>query len=337
MTIALLTGTYSKFSGIDRVVERQADQLIREGHQVTVVCFDGDIQSDRYRIIKLGMPNSLLGQRIYRLCIFCLSPKAISKAMTEIRKVDKVYSHQYPMNCLAISMKQQWSTRYVYYNHGVPPARFFSSNAEKLYIWIFRWLTNRSVKKADEVISISQYLRDVLKKETNLDSRVMPDQIDEVRFNKNITDQSIRQKLSLGDGPVFLSVGRISPHKGWHLLISAFNQVKQQLLKAQLIIVGKPTFPGYLDKLKKMSQGSVHFVGFVSDEDLPKYYSSCDCYVTASLWEGFNLPLAEAQAMGKPVVAFNLGPHPEVAKNGLLVEPLNTEAFAQAMIQQIKK
>jgi len=70
---------------------------------------------------------------------------------------------------------------------------------------------------------------------------------------------------------------------------------------------------------------------------LPCYYAACDLYVTASLWEGFNLPIAEAQACGKRVVAFNIGSHPEVVKNGILVEKGSTSKFAEAVIKLLSK
>jgi len=56
----------------------------------------------------------------------------------------------------------------------------------------------------------------------------------------------------------------------------------------------------------------------------------------ATLWEGFNLPLVEAQACGRPVIAFDLGPHPEVVEHnltGLLVPPSDTVALAKAMVK----
>jgi 1,2-diacylglycerol 3-alpha-glucosyltransferase len=48
--------------------------------------------------------------------------------------------------------------------------------------------------------------------------------------------------------------------------------------------------------------------------------------------------LAEAQACGKPVVAFDMGPHPEVInENGILVETGNIEKFAEACIEKLKQ
>jgi glycosyltransferase involved in cell wall biosynthesis len=51
-------------------------------------------------------------------------------------------------------------------------------------------------------------------------------------------------------------------------------------------------------------------------ETLMVCFASCDIYCTASRWEGFDLPLVAAQANRKPVVAYDVGAHPEVMLNG---------------------
>ena len=131
-------------------------------------------------------------------------------------------------------------------------------------------------------------------------------------------------------------VGRIAPHKGIHLLLKSFKIVKNNIPNAKLIIVGKPTFNNYFRKLKNMSSNDVIFTGFVDDNELKYYYASCNIYVTASLWEGFNLPAAEAQACGKKVVAFDIGSHPEVVKNGILVKKGDVTGFADAILKLLK-
>jgi len=87
-----------------------------------------------------------------------------------------------------------------------------------------------------------------------------------------------------------------------------------------------------------MSDKSVIFIDFVSHSVIPLYYTICDLYVSCTLWESFNVPIIEAQACGKPVVVFNIGPHPEVIdENGILVEAENIEKFAQACIEKLRQ
>ncbi len=72
--------------------------------------------------------------------------------------------------------------------------------------------------------------------------------------------------------------------------------------------------------------------GFVPDKMLPAYYSMADVYVSASLMEGFGLPLAEALACETPVVAVDAGSVAEVVgPGGRLVPPKNPQALADAI------
>jgi glycosyltransferase involved in cell wall biosynthesis len=83
---------------------------------------------------------------------------------------------------------------------------------------------------------------------------------------------------------------------------------------------------------------SVIFTGFVPDRLVPKFYACCDIFCYPSLWEGFGLPVAEAGATGKPVVAFQMCAIPEVVENGLtgrLVEPSHTQ-LAEAIISLLE-
>src|SRR5262249_20810720 len=59
----------------------------------------------------------------------------------------------------------------------------------------------------------------------------------------------------------------------------------------------------------------------VPAEDMPRYFCAAAVVASASRWEGFNLPFAEAQSYGRPVVGYACGAHPEVvAPSGRLVD-----------------
>ncbi|CAJ35693.1 glycosyltransferase [Methanocella arvoryzae] len=53
-------------------------------------------------------------------------------------------------------------------------------------------------------------------------------------------------------------------------------------------------------------------IGYPDDTELQNLMEQVDLGISVSLWEGFNLPIAEMQWIGKPVLAFNIGAHPEV-------------------------
>ena len=334
MQIAILTPTFNHYSGIDRVVQLQAEDYIKKGSKVTIIALEAKIKPSNYQIIELGMPKNQLLQRLYRLFFF-LDIKKLNY-YKKLKNFDIVISHFYPMNWLAYLAKKHCKIKYLYHDHGINTTSLINSLPQKIYMRLFLFLNNITLRNVDEAFSVSKYLKKQLKKESGIDSKVLYNKIDKKRFNKNVKGDKIIKKYSLKNKKVLLYVGRIAPHKGLHLLLSSFSIIKKQIPNSKLIIAGKPTFNKYLKKLKRLSSEDVIFTGFVEDEDLPYYYAACNIYTTASLWEGFNLPAAEAQACGKPVVAFNIGSHPEIVKNGMLVKENDIKGFADAVIKLLK-
>lgn len=330
--------TFNTFSGIDRVAEQQIKEFAQTGDEITIFVFEANMAPPQnVQLQVLGMPRGSLAQRIYRL-LFPLDFVKTMKWVPKLKRFDVVYSHQYPMNWLAYLAKKLYKVRYVYYNHGLAPPWTFSSFSERMYVRILIPLANWTIRKADGAISVSKYLQQELKRETNLSSEVIYNKVDATRFHEGIDGSEIRRKHDLGNSPIILYVGRISPHKGVHLLIEAFNLVKQELPDAKLVIVGKHTFSGYSNKLRRISDASVIFTGLVSDEELPCYYAACDIYATCTLWEGFDLPLAEAKACGKPAVAFDIGPHKEVVDSReSLVKAGDIKEFSEKVTASLER
>ncbi|MBU1166835.1 glycosyltransferase family 4 protein [Patescibacteria group bacterium] len=338
MKIAILTPTFYQYSGIDRVVAKQAGDLKRAGHEVIVVTFRAETatRSMGIEVIEISMPKSSFWERVYRL-LFFLDFWKISKTATRLKDSDQMICHFYPMSVIACKAKKNNpQLEYIYYDHGVPPTEVFSSTVEKVYIALFKKLSHHYLKSADKIYSVSKYLSQVLKKETGLSSQVqhnvyvLPEETEEV--------VDVRQKFKLGDSPVILFVGRISPHKAVHELIASFNLLKKKLPSAKLVLVGKKTFDKYGEELSTLSGEGVIFTGKISDQELQSFYKACDVYATASHWEGFDLPIIEAQREDRPVVCYNIGPHLEVVINKeLMVKKGDTKEFAQKLRQALKR
>ena len=339
MKIAILTPTFNYHSGIDRVVEQQAEDYAKKGNEVAVIALEAKIKPKGYRVIELGMPKNPFLQRLYRLFLFLDSKKM--GFYKNLKNYDVIISHFYPMNWLAYKAKKRFSIKYVYWDHGINTTGLFGDAFQKFYMKLFLLLNNITLKNIDEAYSVSSYLSKTLEKESGIKSKVVYNKIDKKRFNKKIKIEKIREKIikkyNLRNKKILLYVGRIAPHKGIHLLLKIFGSVKKSIPDAALLIVGKPAFNGYFKKLKNNAGNDVIFTGFVDDNDLPYYYAACDVYVTASQWEGFNLPAAEAQACGKKVVAFDIGSHKEIVKNGILIQNKNLKEFADALVKILKK
>jgi len=99
----------------------------------------------------------------------------------------------------------------------------------------------------------------------------------------------------IGEGKYYLVVSRLVAYKRIDLIIKVFND-----LKLPLKIVGTGN---QLNALKKASSGNVEFLGQVGDASLAKLYASCTALIIAAR-EDFGITSLEAQACGKPVIAF---------------------------------
>lgn len=97
----------------------------------------------------------------------------------------------------------------------------------------------------------------------------------------------------------YLIVSALVPYKRIELAIAAFNQ-----LNRRLVIVGTG---GEAQRLKKMTQSKqIEFVGWASGAELQKYYAGCRALIFPGE-EDFGIVPVEAQAYGKPVIAFARG------------------------------
>lgn len=135
---------------------------------------------------------------------------------------------------------------------------------------------------------------------------------------KDQNETNIKDYLSLDkDSFIISSLSRIgvdeSFYKGFDALIQIKNHVSAKLENKNIVflIMGKSIPKG--NKIEKMLQNSGFFLLEDVDEKLKKtILKQSDLFISPSLWEGFNLPLVEAQYMGTPSLCFSIGAHPEV-------------------------
>ncbi len=132
--------------------------------------------------------------------------------------------------------------------------------------------------------------------------------------------------------PYVLAVGTLEPRKNLSRLIDAWREVHAGSGAGhRLLLVGPEGWgdPG----LERIAQtASIERSGYVTDEDLHRLYTHCDCFVYPSLYEGFGLPILEAMAAGAPVITSNNSSMPEIAGDAaLLIDPMNTSEIAAAL------
>jgi len=154
---------------------------------------------------------------------------------------------------------------------------------------------------------------------------------------------AIRQKYALPEH-YFLYLGGFDQRKNLSTLLRAFALLvnRQRAAggeQARLVIVGQvparesPLFPDPRRLVRELGvEERVIFTGWVPEGDKLALYTGATAFVFPSLYEGFGLPAVEALACGTPVIASNRSSLPEVVgEGGILVEPTDAEALAEAM------
>lgn len=155
----------------------------------------------------------------------------------------------------------------------------------------------------------------------------------------------LRAEHQLGDGPVILFVGRLSPKKGADILVRAMGEVARTYPHATLVLVGSKwygedgisDYVAYVRALAAKAPLKVHTTGYVPADQVHHWFSAGDIFVCASQWEE---PLArvhyEAMAAGLPIITTARGGNPEVVQGkevGYVVqEPENPSAFVKPII-----
>jgi glycosyltransferase involved in cell wall biosynthesis len=137
-----------------------------------------------------------------------------------------------------------------------------------------------------------------------------------------------------------LFIGRLEERKNIVGIIKAFEILKEQYkIPHKLFLAGKPGF-GY-EKIKNEINNvnctkDIQELGFVNDSEKAELLKNADVFLFPSFYEGFGLPILEAQNAGVPVVSSNVSSIPEVANgSAILADPNKAEEIADAVYKLI--
>lgn len=200
---------------------------------------------------------------------------------------------------------------------------------ERLHGWrrkLFSWLWYQwPVHRAAVVTVISESARRELLRHVACDPA-------KIRVVENCISPTFHHvpKTFNADKPVILQVG-VGWNKNLPRVVEALRGIS-----CHLRVIGPVS-----DAVRQVLETSgleYSLAGRVSDEQLVREYEACDMLVFASLYEGFGLPIAEAQTVGRPVVTSDRLSMPEVAgPNGAcLVDPYEVEAIRRGVLQVIQ-
>ena len=225
---------------------------------------------------------------------------------------------------------------------------------QRLYLG---FMQRYQLQTATKIIAVSKATKGSLVKKIGIDSEKI--KVIYEGYNKNLfkpvkSDLLVNSlsQYGLKSGSYFLFVGTIQPRKNLERLIKAFARLSElNSAIACLVLIGQK---GWLsDEIYKLPKKlgikeKVKFLGYVPECDLPSFYSGAAALTFLSLFEGFGLPILEAQASGCPVLTSNVSSMPEVAdlpgllvgsvgKGAIFVDPYSIDDIVEGMVEIINK
>lgn len=203
-----------------------------------------------------------------------------------------------------------------------------------------RW-SRLSVKQSAKVITISQYSKNdivtLYKAKPQKVVVIYPGFNDEL-YQPRVPLaklKQVREKYGIV-GKYFLFVGTLQPRKNISRLIKAFARLKTN---TKLVIVGKKgwLYEEILNQAKKLKiDNRVIFTGFVESGDMPALMKYSRAFVLPSLYEGFGIPVVEAQACGGIVIVSRVSSLPEVAEDsGIYINNPESVSDIRKSLQQV--
>ncbi|KAA3593577.1 MAG: glycosyltransferase family 4 protein [Candidatus Scalindua sp. AMX11] len=182
-------------------------------------------------------------------------------------------------------MRYIWDLYDLYFGKG--RSNFITRGCMSLLVGYLRRWDVTSSKRVDKFISISRYITDRIEKYYNREPDIIYPPVDCDYFT-----------TASSDGDYYLMVSPLAPNKRVDIAIGAFNKLNMPL---KIIGSGQET-----KRLQKLAGKSIELMGWQSDEVVREHYANCKALIFPGV-EDFGIVPLEAQACGKPVIAYGFG------------------------------
>ena len=186
-------------------------------------------------------------------------------------------------------------------------------------------------KKASSCVTVSNYMKRLLRGWYDLNPHVIYHGVDFGSFNPSVNGAPILKKHSIRK-KVILSVMRLVPHKDPLTLLKAAILVSRKK-DVIFVIIGTGVLERQVKHFVRENNMTQHIMLLPHVDDINQYFAACDVFALSSIGEPFGMVVVEAMACGKAVVVSSSGALPEVVGDaGLLFEPRNPRELAEKII-----
>lgn len=326
--------------GVTKHITNLAESFRRKGHQVHIIAASsqaaGKMSPGVIRASRFVVPVPYSGS----VARISLSPRLAHRVRTLLRREGFDIVHLHEPTTPTLPWVISWQTQKLSPQtallgtfHAYRESPSFPYNYARP---VFRRVLNR----LDGRIAVSPAARDYISAYFPGSYRIIPNGVDVALFGNPL----LEPMPQFSAGPNILFVGRLEPRKGFSYLIEAYARVKAALPEARLLVVGPYTtedLAPFGRDLHRRRLADVHFVGYVPDEELARYYQSSHVFCAPSTgFESFGMVLLEAMAAGTPIVASDIEGYRTVVSHqeeGLLTPPKDPVALAESLIYLLQR
>lgn len=296
----------------------------------------------------LSSPNSILSRALYLLFSICKGARLVKK-----HKIHAVIAKEghLVLGLVSLAIKKMTGTRCILRvnENSVLELLLFIQRlrtpllSRKAFLRIIE-LTARKMetyvfKHADWIVTQGPIDFQRIKRVTDKVNFV-PLWVNSQKFRPLSSVQKSQMRKALikveDETKVFLFVGRLHLEKDIDTLFYAFEKLLETRMDIVLVMIGTgPEEERCKELTRKLGIAEkVKFLGYITHDELPKYYNAADVYILTSIWEEWSNTIMEAMACGLPVIATKVGGNPYLVKDnvtGFLVPPKNPSLLAEKM------
>ena len=327
MKIGIYARGLSGIGGVKQYIDAMCRSMIEHVSDDDELHIFHPLNTPYFCTAKTNVHEIRLASKNLFVCDLIEAPKAINA-----RHLDVVWFTKY---VVPFGIKAKTATTIHDLGYYLPDLGAYALS-DTLYM---RIMIRGSVRRADRIIAVSAYTKQHIVDRLNVSAErisVVHEAAD-AQYQTDVNEADIvRWRKTRGLPEKFiLFTGGISPRKNLIRLIQAFEKARPHIPHALVLTGGK----GWRNKdiLKAIdTNDAVVKLGFIPDDEMPLLYRAADLFVYPSLFEGFGLPILEAQACGTPVISSANSSITEVAGNAVRsIDPLNVDNMAAAIVETL--
>jgi glycosyltransferase involved in cell wall biosynthesis len=296
-----------KRGGDVNVCYNLSKQLVKRGHEVTIITTDFEFDEDYAKSIEKKGVKVIPFHCIVNISLFLISPSMKKWVKENIRRFDIAHMHDFRsyQNNVVHHYAKKYNIPYILQAHGDVPYANIKDRRKKIFDILFGY---GILKDASKLIALTETEVEEYKKMGTNDEKIeiVQNGIDLLEYSNLPARGEFRRKYPIRDDEkIILYLGRIHKIKGIDLLVSAFADLVKELDNVRLVIVGPDD--GFSSTLKRQIEDlnlgdKILFTGPLYERAKLKAYVDADVYVLPSVYEIFGITVLEACACGTPVI-----------------------------------